>query len=124
MSYMYGSFTAVIVFMLWIYFLIYIMFIGAEINKLLFPETEATVTVKMYFNVIIKGCKYFLAPFPFFAIWQGKDWLIPLPCPNPPPYIFIPSNLLFLYTLFIEINALGSMLNFVLLVLSLSFIVE
>ena len=31
----------------WIYFLIYIMFIGAEINKLLFPETEATVTVKM-----------------------------------------------------------------------------
>ena len=47
MSYMYGSFTAVIVFMLWIYFLIYIMFIGAEINKLLFPETEATVTVKM-----------------------------------------------------------------------------
>ena len=47
LSYMYGSFTAVIVFMLWIYFLIYIMFIGAEINKLLFPETEATVTVKM-----------------------------------------------------------------------------
>ncbi len=46
MSYIYGSFTAIIVFMLWIYFLIYIMFIGAEINKLLFPDTEAIITIK------------------------------------------------------------------------------
>lgn len=41
MSYMYGSLTAVIIVMLWIYFCIYILFIGAEINKKLYPETEA-----------------------------------------------------------------------------------
>lgn len=41
MSYMYGSLTAVIILMLWIYFCIYIFFIGAEINKKLYPETEA-----------------------------------------------------------------------------------
>ena len=41
MSYMYGSLTAVIIMMLWIYFCIYIFFIGAEINKKLYPETEA-----------------------------------------------------------------------------------
>lgn len=41
MSYMYGSLTAVIIMMLWIYFCIYILFIGAEINKYLHPETEA-----------------------------------------------------------------------------------
>lgn len=41
MSYMYGSLTAFIIIMLWIYFCIYILFIGAEINKLLHPETEA-----------------------------------------------------------------------------------
>lgn len=39
MTYLYGSLTAVIVLMLWLYFCIYIFFIGAEINKLLFPET-------------------------------------------------------------------------------------
>lgn len=38
MSYMYGSLTAVIIMMLWLYFCIYIFFIGAEINKLLHPE--------------------------------------------------------------------------------------
>ena len=41
MSYMYGSLTAFIILMLWIYFCIYILFIGAEINKKLYPETEA-----------------------------------------------------------------------------------
>lgn len=41
MSYMYGSLTAVIIMMLWTYFCIYILFIGAEINKYLHPETEA-----------------------------------------------------------------------------------
>lgn len=41
MSYMYGSLTAVIIMMLWIYFCIYILFMGAEINKFLHPETEA-----------------------------------------------------------------------------------
>lgn len=39
MTYIYGSLTAVIVLMLWLYFCIYIFFIGAEINKLLYPET-------------------------------------------------------------------------------------
>lgn len=38
MSYMYGSLTAVIIMMLWLYFCIYIFFIGAEINKRLHPE--------------------------------------------------------------------------------------
>lgn len=46
MSYMYGSLTAVIIMMLWLYFCIYIFFIGAEINKFLHPElakkTEST----------------------------------------------------------------------------------
>lgn len=35
-SYMYGSLTAVIVIMLWLYFCMYIMFIGAEINVYLY----------------------------------------------------------------------------------------
>lgn len=47
MSYMYGSLTAVIVFMIWIYFCIYILLIGAEINKLLYPETEAVTSVSL-----------------------------------------------------------------------------
>ena len=38
LSYTYGSLTAVIIFMLWIYFSVYILFIGAEINKYLHPE--------------------------------------------------------------------------------------
>lgn len=38
MSYMYGSLTAIIILMLWLYFCIYILFIGAEINKTLHPE--------------------------------------------------------------------------------------
>ena len=38
MSYMYGSMTAIIILMLWFYFCIYILFIGAEINKSLHPE--------------------------------------------------------------------------------------
>ena len=38
MTYMYGSLTAVIILMLWIYFCIYIFFIGAEINKFFHPE--------------------------------------------------------------------------------------
>lgn len=38
MTYMYGSLTAVIILMLWIYFCIYIFFIGAEINIFYYPE--------------------------------------------------------------------------------------
>lgn len=41
MTYMYGSLTAVIILMLWIYFCIYIFFIGAEINKFYHPEIAA-----------------------------------------------------------------------------------
>ena len=42
MTYMYGSLTAVIILMLWIYFCIYIIFIGAEINKLITPELASS----------------------------------------------------------------------------------
>jgi len=35
---MYGSLTAIILFMLWIYFCICILFIGAEINVMLDQE--------------------------------------------------------------------------------------
>ena len=38
MTYMYGSLTAVIILMLWTYFCIYILFIGAEINKFFHPD--------------------------------------------------------------------------------------
>lgn len=38
MTYTYGSLTAVIIVMLWLYFCIYIFFIGAEINKFFHPE--------------------------------------------------------------------------------------
>lgn len=38
LSYMYGSLTGIIVMMLWLYLIMYIMFIGAELNSLLFPK--------------------------------------------------------------------------------------
>lgn len=38
MTYTYGSLTAVIIVMLWLYFCIYIFFIGAGINKFFHPE--------------------------------------------------------------------------------------
>ena len=41
MTYMYGSLTAVIILMLWIYFCIYILFIGAEVNKFYHPEISS-----------------------------------------------------------------------------------
>lgn len=37
-SYVYGSLTAIIVFMLWIYFCMFIMFLGGEINYLIMQE--------------------------------------------------------------------------------------
>lgn len=46
MTYMYGSLTAVIILMLWIYFCIYILFIGAEINKFYHPEIAAITNEK------------------------------------------------------------------------------
>ncbi len=39
-SYIYGSLTAVIVIMLWMYFCMYIMFIGAEINLYIYNHNE------------------------------------------------------------------------------------
>lgn len=42
MTYMYGSLTAVIILMLWMYFCIYIFFIGAEINIYYYPEIAST----------------------------------------------------------------------------------
>ncbi len=40
-SYLYGSLTSFIILMLWIYFCIYIFFLGHEINKYLHPEIKA-----------------------------------------------------------------------------------
>lgn len=42
LSYMYGSLAGVIVLMLWLYFCMYIMFWGAELNILCFPPKEET----------------------------------------------------------------------------------
>lgn len=38
-SYMYGSIAAIIIIMLWLYFCMYIMFIGAEINEYLYDHS-------------------------------------------------------------------------------------
>jgi membrane protein len=48
-SSMYGSLTAVVLFMLWMYFCMYILFIGAEFN-LLFENKEFKYKVKQVFN--------------------------------------------------------------------------
>ena len=40
-SYLYGSLTSFIILMLWIYFCIYIFFLGHEINKFLHPDIKA-----------------------------------------------------------------------------------
>lgn len=48
-SSMYGSLTAVVLFMLWMYFCMYILFIGAEFN-LLFENKEFKHKVKQLFN--------------------------------------------------------------------------
>jgi len=48
-SSMYGSLTAIVLFMLWMYFLMYILFIGAEFN-LLFENAEFKQRVKALFG--------------------------------------------------------------------------
>lgn len=45
---MYGSLTAIVLFMLWMYFLMYILFIGAEFN-LLFDKEDFKEKVKELF---------------------------------------------------------------------------
>lgn len=45
----YGSLTAVVLFMLWMYFLMYILFIGAEFN-LLFDENDFKQNIKVLFR--------------------------------------------------------------------------
>lgn len=40
MSYIYGSFTGVVLLMMWLYFCIYILFIGAELIRHGYPETR------------------------------------------------------------------------------------
>lgn len=45
MTYMYGSLTAVIILMLWIYFCIYILFIGAELNVYFHPEISKKAAI-------------------------------------------------------------------------------
>jgi len=42
---MYGSLTAVIIMMFWIYFCIYILFIGAEINVYFYPEISKKTAI-------------------------------------------------------------------------------
>lgn len=57
MSYMYGSLTAVVILMLWLYFCIYILFIGAEIN--IFFHNEIDVNYKKIENAIDISLKKF-----------------------------------------------------------------
>lgn len=45
MTYMYGSLTSVIIMMFWIYFCIYILFIGAEINVYFYPEISKKTAI-------------------------------------------------------------------------------
>lgn len=44
-SYIYGSLTAVVLFMLWLYFCMYIMFVGGEINKYFMDKKKKTQVV-------------------------------------------------------------------------------
>lgn len=43
-SYIYGSLTAIFILMLWLYFCMYLMFIGAEINMYLMKKRESKTT--------------------------------------------------------------------------------
>ncbi|MDD3222297.1 MAG: YihY/virulence factor BrkB family protein [Clostridia bacterium] len=45
-SYMYGSLSYLILFFIYLYFLMYIFFLGAELNFLLFPETKEDYHLK------------------------------------------------------------------------------
>ncbi|MCR5704342.1 MAG: YihY/virulence factor BrkB family protein [Eubacterium sp.] len=42
MSYIYGSFTGLVLLMFWLYFCFYIVFLGAEITKFAYPESKKT----------------------------------------------------------------------------------
>lgn len=42
-SYMYGSLTAIVLIMLWLYFCMYILFLGAEINVFFEPDIKETI---------------------------------------------------------------------------------
>ncbi len=53
-SSMYGSLTAVVLFMLWMYFCMYILFIGAEFN-LLFENKEFLQKIKQLYHIPAKG---------------------------------------------------------------------
>jgi membrane protein len=46
---MYGSLTTIVLFMLWLYFCMYILFIGAEIN-VLFQNKGLIVKIKQLYN--------------------------------------------------------------------------
>ncbi|MBQ7075498.1 MAG: YihY/virulence factor BrkB family protein [Clostridia bacterium] len=43
-SYIYGSLTAIFILMLWLYFCMYLMFIGAEINMYLMKKRDSKIT--------------------------------------------------------------------------------
>lgn len=53
-SSMYGSLTAVVLFMLWMYFCMYILFIGAEFN-LLFENKEFVDKIKQIYHIPVKN---------------------------------------------------------------------
>ena len=47
MSYMYGSLTTIVVSLLWLYFIMYILFIGAEINSFIEERLNAMSDKKL-----------------------------------------------------------------------------
>ncbi len=53
-SSMYGSLTAIVLFMLWMYFCMYILFIGAEFN-LLFENKEFVQKIRQLYHIPVKG---------------------------------------------------------------------
>jgi len=52
---LYGSLTAAVILMLWLYFCMYILFLGAEINVYLQSKRIGTLTVKEYLIATAKG---------------------------------------------------------------------
>jgi len=54
---LYGSLTAAVILMLWLYFCMYIMFFGAEVNVYLQSKRIGSMTVKEYLVATAKGEK-------------------------------------------------------------------
>jgi len=54
---LYGSLTAAVILMLWLYFCMYILFFGAEVNVYLQGKRIGTLTVKEYLIATAKGTR-------------------------------------------------------------------